>query len=452
MNDNTFDLAVIGGGPAGYVGALHAAKLGLKTVLFERDQLGGTCLNRGCIPTKTLLRSARILAEADLWAKLGVTGEKPGYDWSAMLKRKDEVVAQMRTGIAGLLKKAGITVIQAEAKLSPCVPEHPCSGQPPTILANGEAYTAKDILIAAGSSPLVPKIPGLESVWTSDDLLAGQFAQELYIIGGGVIGVEFASLMNTLGVKVTIIEALDRLIATVDKDISQNLALIFKKRGINVMLNTRATRELIPEGAAILMAIGRRGNAESVLDPSHSSQSSQSSQLPAIDRGQFLVDPYHQTSIPHVYAVGDVAKGDVQLAHAASAYAVQVVDQIATGSSPASLQPIPACIFTDPEIAVTGLTEAEAKAKRFEVKTAKYLMGGNGKTVVEIAERSFIKVVYEASTRRVLGAQLMCPHAAEMVNEFSLAIAKRLPIDDIAKTIHPHPTFGEGAMEVALNA
>jgi len=436
MNDNTFDLAVIGGGPAGYVGALHAAKLGLKTVLFERDQLGGTCLNRGCIPTKTLLRSARILAEADLWAKLGVTGEKPSYDWSAMLKRKDEVVAQMRTGIAGLLKKAGITVVNAEAKLSP-------SRGPTSVSANGVEYTAKDILIAAGSSPLVPNIPGLDNVWTSDDLLAGQFAQELYIIGGGVIGVEFASLMNTLGVKVTIIEALDRLIATVDKDISQNLALIFKKRGINVMLNTRATRELIPEGAAILMAIGRRGNAEGCV--------AEGCDI-AIERNQFVVNPYHQTSIPHVYAVGDVAKGDVQLAHAASAYAVQVVDQIATGSSPASLQPIPACIFTDPEIAVTGLTEAEAKAKRFEVKTAKYLMGGNGKTVVEIAERSFIKVVYEASTRRVLGAQLMCPHAAEMVNEFSLAIAKRLPIDDIAKTIHPHPTFGEGAMEVALNA
>jgi len=442
MNENTFDLAVIGGGPAGYVGALHAAKLGLKTVLFERDALGGTCLNRGCIPTKTLLRSARVLAEASLWEKLGVTGEKPGYDWNAMLKRKDDVVAQMRTGIAGLLKKAGITVVNAEAKVK---------AEGAGVEANGEIYSAKDILIAAGSSPLVPNIPGLErdKVLTSDDLLSPlpttnyQLPTSLYIIGGGVIGVEFASLMNALGVKVTIIEALDRLVATVDKEISQNLALIFKKRGINVMLNTRATRELIPDGAAILMAIGRRGNAEGCVVAGCDI---------AMERNQFVVDAYHQTSVPHVYAVGDVAKGDVQLAHAASAYAVQVVEQIATGTSAASLQPIPACIFTDPEIAVTGLTEAEAKAKRFEVKTAKYLMGGNGKTVVEIAERSFIKVVYEAATRRVLGAQLMCPHAAEMVNEFSLAIAKRLPIDDIAKTIHPHPTFGEGAMEVALNA
>jgi len=450
MNENSFDLAVIGGGPAGYVGAIRAAKLGLRTVLFERNELGGTCLNRGCIPTKTLLRSARVLAEAQLWPKLGITGETPTYAWQGMLTRKDEVVAQMRNGIAMLLKKAGVTVVKADAKVA---------GEGKVIAADTE-YAARNILIAVGSAPLLPPIPGLDSegVWTSDDILAGKFAKELCIIGGGVIGVEFASLMQTLGVKVTVIEALDRLVATVDREISQNLAMIFKKRGISVCLNSRvekveragdrltvtytsAATTAAVTADAVLVAIGRRGTAAGCIADGCDI---------AIERGQFVVDANHHTTLPNVYAVGDVAKGDVQLAHAASAYAVEVVNRIAGASVPTPVaRPMPACIFTDPEIAVTGITEAEAKSKGIEVKCAKYLMGGNGKTVVEIAERSFIKLVCEAATGRILGAQLMCPHAAEMVNEFTLAIAKGLTARDVAETIHPHPTFGEGAMEAA---
>lgn len=443
-----FDLAVIGAGPAGYVGAIKAAQLGQKVVVFERDRLGGTCLNRGCIPTKAYLRAAHVLEEARLWTTLGITGEKPGFDFAAMTARKDAVVAQLQTGIAGLFKANGVTLVTAAARIV----------APNRVEAGGETYEVKNILIAAGSSPLRPPIPGIdaEGVWTSDELLSGRFVKALTIVGGGVIGMEFASMYAALGAQVTVIEALDRVLATVDREIGQNLSMILKKRGVTIRTGCRVssferrgdktvTVFSAKEGAAeevasdaVLVAIGRRGNAAGLADESVGL---------AVERGQFVVDAEHRTSVPSIWAVGDVAKGDVQLAHAASAYAIRAVETMVGKTGETDTNLIPGCIFTDPEIATVGLTEDEAKAKGLDVKGAKYLMSGNGKTIIELAERSFIKVVAESATGRLVGAQLMCPHASDLVGELALAIRKGLTVRDVASLVHPHPTLGEGVLE-----
>lgn len=443
-----WDLIVIGGGPAGYVGAIKAAQLGMKTLLVERDELGGTCLNRGCIPTKAYLRAAHVLEEAKNWGVLGIVGAAPSFDFAAMTARKDAVVAQLKTGIASLLKANGVEVVKGEAKI---VAKN-------KVAAAGAEYEAKNILIAAGSSPLRPPIPGIdaEGVWTSDELLSGKFVKELVIVGGGVIGMEFASMYAALGAKVTVIEALDRVLTTVDREIGQNLSLILKKRGVAIRTGCRVsaferrgdktvTTFSAKEGAseevaadAVLVAIGRKGNATGLADESVGL---------AVERGQFVVDENHRTSVEGIWAVGDIAKGDVQLAHAASAYAIAAVESMAGKRVETDLKLIPGCIFTDPEIATVGLTEDEAKAKGLAVKSAKYLMSGNGKTIIELADRSFVKIVAEAESGRLLGAQLMCPHASDLVNELALAVRKGLSAADVASLVHPHPTLGEGVLE-----
>ena len=443
-----YDLIVIGGGPAGYVGAIKAAQFGMKALLIERDELGGTCLNRGCIPTKAYLRAAHVLEEARLWGTLGITGTAPAFDFAAMTARKDAVVTQLKTGIAALLKGNGVEVVKAAARIV-------AKGK---VEAGGTTYEAANILIAAGSSPLRPPIPGIdaEGVWTSDELLSGRFVQELTIVGGGVIGMEFASMYAALGAKVTVIEALDRVLATVDREIGQNLSMILKKRGVTIKTGCRvssferrgdktvttfAAKEGAPEEVAadaVLVAIGRRGNAAGLADESVGL---------AVERGQFIVDADHRTSVEGIWAVGDVAKGDVQLAHAASAYAIAAVAKMAGKPCGTDLKLIPGCIFTDPEIATVGLTEDEAKAQGLAVRSAKYLMSGNGKTIIELADRSFIKIVAEEATGRLVGAQLMCPHASDLVGELAIAIHKGLTAEDVATLVHPHPTLGEGILE-----
>ncbi len=447
-----YDLIVIGAGPAGYVGAIKAAQLNLKTLLVERDELGGTCLNRGCIPTKAYLRSAHILEEAKNWGVLGITGPAPSFDFTAMTARKDAVVNQLKTGIGALLKGNGVELVKGEAKIV---------GKGKVTVA-GTEYATKNILIAAGSSPLRPPITGIDTdgVWTSDELLTGRFVKELLIVGGGVIGMEFASLYVALGAKVTVIEALDRVLASVDRELGQNLSLILKKRGVTIYTNSRVsafkrqgdktiTTFSTKDGSsiklasdAVLVAIGRKGNAANLAEESLGLK---------IDRGQFVVDEYHRTNVEGIWAVGDIAKGDVQLAHAASAYAISAVSQMAGVASVIDLKLIPGCIFTEPEIATVGLTEEEAKARGLNVKSAKYLMSGNGKTIIELAERSFIKIVAEEASDKIVGAFLMCPHASDLVGELALAISKGLTAKDVTSLIHPHPTLGEGVLEACEN-
>lgn len=448
-----YDLLVIGGGPGGYVAAIKAAQLGLRTALIEKDQLGGTCLNRGCIPTKSLLHAAAIFNEVQAWPQLGLSCAQAHYDYAAIHQRKDQVVGQLRQGVASLLQANQVTVIAGEARLA----------APHTVRVGDEEYQGEYIIIATGGRPYLPQIPGigLPGVVTSDDVLGSPLLfPRLAVIGAGVVGLEFASLYRSLGCEVTVLASYDRILPKSDREISQNLSMLMKKRGINIYTAAHLSKiercsdgltccftakeqdqQLMVDG--VLLSAGRRCYPQEFLNGVE--------QLEISDRGQIVVDEHFATTVPYLYAIGDIALGCERLAHAASAAGINAVCHIARQPAEMIMSVVPNCIYTDPEIATVGLSADDAKAQGIDAVTGKYLMGGNGKSVMEMADRGFIKLVCERSSGRLLGAQLMCRRATDMINELSLAIAKGLTARDIASLIHPHPTFGEGVMEAAAD-
>ncbi len=448
-----FDIIVIGAGPGGYVTAIKAAQLGMKTAIVEKSHLGGTCLNCGCIPTKALLNSANIYHLAKNGADFGLHIDGLGYDMAAMHQYKDDVVAKLRDGIAALLGGNKIELISGEAKIM----------APHRVQVGENTYSAENIVIVTGSQPLIPPIPGIDlpGVVSSEQMLAQAYdCHRLAIIGAGVIGMEFASLYNRLGAEVTVLEMFDRVLPTIDdKEISQNLTMLLKKRAVNIHTSAQVTsiektvtglvchftskdEEQIVEVDNILVATGRKGCIEGLvadgldLNINHKS-------------GQIVINKDHRSSVDSIYAIGDVAEHSMQLAHMASAEGINLAYHLAGQDGPINLDIVPGCIFSDPEIATVGLTEAKAKEQGIAVKVGKYLMSGNSKSMLAQAERGFIKIIAEQESKRILGAQLMCSHAADLVNELSLAIAQGLSAADIAAVIHPHPTFGEGIAEAA---
>ena len=431
-------LIVIGGGPGGYVAAIRAAQLGLRTVLVERAALGGACLNRGCIPTKTLLHSAAF----------GVTASDAGFDYAVMDERRRQVVEQLRRGVEGLLKGNGVEVIHGSAVI-----------QGPGRVRVGEAiYESEHILVAVGARPALPPIPGLDlpGVVTSDGLLGeGMYHPRLTIIGGGVIGMEFASLYSALGAQVTVLEAMDRVLPTMDKEIAQNLSMLMKRRGVKLCTGARVEQVMrTGEGLrcaytskekaetvaadAVLVSTGRTPNTEGLCGPGVDL---------GLDRGAIPVNERFETCVKGIYAIGDVVAGSIQLAHVASAQAINAVSMIAGKEPPMKLNAIPACVYTEPKIASVGLTEAQAKEVGIPTKGSKYLMNGNGRSIIAGAERGFIKVVSHAETGTVLGAQLMCERATDLVGEFTLAVAEGKTLEELAALVRPHPTFAEGISE-----
>lgn len=455
----TFDLVIIGAGPGGYVSAIKAAQLGLRVAVAERREVGGTCLNRGCIPTKALIHASHLYREMRMCEKLGITAEKVSYDIGKIYARKDDVVAQLRGGVEYLLSahKDKIELIRGNAVIT----------SPNTVEVNTGNGTAaletKNILIAAGAAPVRPPIPGMElpGVMTSDEILeqSGTAYKKLTIIGGGVIGMEFAAIFNSLGCEVTVIEAADRILPSLDRELSQNLNMILKKRGVNIypasMLELIEQREnglacyfshkgetLGVESEAALVAIGRKADARGLFADGLSIQ---------CECG-IVVDEHFQTSIPGIYAVGDVVHGGIQLAHAASAQGCNAVMRMAGAEPEIDLSVVPSCIYTDPEIACAGLGAEAAKAMNIAVKTGKFNMTSLGKSVIESRERSFIKLVFDAETDVLLGAQLMCARATDLIGELSAAIVNRLTIKQLGAVIRPHPSFTEGISEAAEDA
>ena len=446
-----YDLLVIGGGPGGFAAAVKAAQLGKKVAVFEAREPGGTCLNRGCIPTKALMHSSQLFQEL----KEGVPGIALGSvepDWASLAARKNEVVETLRGGMASLLKSNKIDSIKARAVIT----------GPHTVKAGDEVYEGEHILVAAGSIPSRPPIPGLDlpGVVTSDELLAdGRLYPRLTIVGGGVIGMEFACLCSALGTEVTVIEAMDRILPTLDRELGQNLAMLLKKRGVRV--HTGAVVERVErqgealtctftakgkaetaQSDAVLVATGRRPNTAGLFSP-------RLEDALGLDRGGIPVNLHFSTRVAGICAIGDVVKGNIQLAHVASAQGINAVSRMAGLRPPMRLEAVPACVYTDPEIACVGSTEAECKENGIPYKTGKYLMSGNGRTVIARGERGFIKVVYHAESGAVLGAQLMCERATDLIGEFTLAVAEGRTVERMAQLIRPHPTFGEGISEVA---
>lgn len=453
MND--YQLLVIGAGPGGYVAALRAAKLGLRTAVVENREAGGTCLNRGCVPTKTLLHSSRIYQDICSGSHAGITADSVQIDMGAVFAHKRQVSEKLSGGILSLFKSAKVDFISGTGTIvkANTVRVHSAGGE--------QSYTADDILIATGSVPARPPIPGLDlpGVMTSGELLNGcdHLYRSIVIIGGGVIGVEFATFYNDLGCEVTIIEGLDRLLPTMDRELGQNLALILKKRGVKINtgalvqsveqtehgLTVRYSAKEMPgqaEGEAVLCAIGRKPCLDEVFGEGL---------RPEMNGRSIRVDSNFQTSIPHVYAIGDVSSR-VQLAHVASAQGTAVVDLLCGKESSVNLEIVPSCIYSRPEIAVVGITEQEAKEAQIPVKSGKCVMFGNAKTVIMDGDRCFMKLIARADNHCILGAQLMCEHSTDMISEIAQAMANRMTAEQLTQAMRPHPTFEE-AMTEALN-
>lgn len=445
-----YDVIIIGGGPGGYVSAIRASQLGMKTALIEKRDLGGTCLNRGCIPTKTLMHTANLYREAGEAEALGLQFGERIYDFAKIHQRKNDVTAQLRDGIGQLLKANKVDVYQACANI--------VDGN--TVQAGEHTLTAAHILIAAGSVPAMPPIKGadLPGVVTSDALLEGEGldCERLVIIGGGVIGVEMASIYASLGKQVTIIEAADKILPPMDREISQNLSMILKKRGVTIFTSSMVNEisqtdngllchftdkkgEQTAEADVVLISVGRKPcTAGLFTDGFH---------VNINERGFITVDEKFRTSVPSVYAVGDVI-GRMQLAHAAEAQGIAAVEFM-SGMEEASVnhELVPSCVYTTPEIASVGITADEAKKLGREVITGKYVMNGNAKTVIEMQDRGFIKVVFDKETEVILGAQLMCARATDLISELVTAVSLGLTREQLGRTMRPHPTFCEGITE-----
>lgn len=444
-----YQLLIIGAGPGGYVAALHAAKRGLRTAVIENREVGGTCLNRGCIPTKTLLHSSEIIAGINGGEKFGVGAERVHFDMSAIFARKREVSAKLSGGIEGMFRAAKVDLLRGTGTVTG-------SGTVKFVGEEGEkVITAERILLATGSVPARPPIPGLDlpGVLTSDELLEGcdHLYDSLVIIGGGVIGVEFATFYADLGCKVTIIEGLDRLLPNMDRELGQNLSMILKKHGVDVYTNslvanvekdgdalkvnfTNKDKALSVSGEAVLCAIGRRPYTEGLFADGVSVE---------MNGRSIRVDENYETSLPGVYAIGDVSS-KIQLAHVASAQGTDCVERMVGGKGMTDLSAVPSCIYCVPEIACVGITADEAKAAGREVVSGKYVMFSNGKTVIRDGDRAFMKVVADKATHVIVGAQFMCEHATDMISEMATAIVNGLTVEQMLKVLRPHPTFEEG--------
>lgn len=451
--EERFDLIVIGSGPGGYVAAIKAAKLGKKTALIEQREIGGTCLNRGCIPTKTLMHSSHLYYEAQNLQEMGIHFDGIRLELPELYDRKEGVVSKIRQGIVALLEANQVTIFYGTA----------------TILGKGKLalktvegnkeLEADKILIATGSKPIIPGIPGaqLKNVITSDELLDRKdtIYKKLLIIGGGVIGIEFATIYRELGCEVEIIEAMDRILPNMDKEISQSIAMSLKKKGI--MIHTKAKVTKITESdadnlcceyeekdtikstlaEAVLLSVGRRANTEGLFTPELCLE---------LEGATIKVNQDFETNIPGIYAIGDVVKGK-QLAHAASAQGIVAVERMNQMEPSLNLDVIPSCIYTSPEVAIVGMCEEEANEQGYTVTVGKYPMLGNSKTILSRGERGFIKVICDSKTEKILGAQLLCDRATDMINDFTTAIVHGLTPKDLSEVIRPHPTYGEAITE-----
>lgn len=456
MSEFQYDLVIIGAGPGGYEAAYEAADFGMKVALVEKDLVGGTCLNRGCVPTKTMMHSSDAYRIATQSANIGVSAKGVKADLNRIIDRKCEVSETLRDGIMFLLKKKKVDFVAGTAKVT--------DGHTVEISGNDEVseLTAANIMIATGSEPATPPIPGadLPGVLDSTGLLElrGEIMKDFVIIGGGVIGIEFATIYSDLGTNVTVVEAMDRLLPNMDKELGRSLKMNFKNRGIDTHTNAMVEKieerngrlvcfykekDKVQEVEAdhILICTGRRPVTKGVF-----SEELEEKLLGA--RGFLQVDDCYRTEIPSIYGIGD-AIGGTMLAHTATAEGRNAV-AIMNGKEPEiNMNVVAGCIYTSPEIASVGLTQDEAKEAGIDVITKKFPTSANGKTIIEELDRGFIKLVASKEDHTLLGAQLMCGRATDIVGELAVAIANGLTVEEVANTIHPHPTFVEAVCEAA---
>src|SRR5256712_2105073 len=447
----SFDVVVVGGGPGGYVAALRAAQLGANTAIVEKDRLGGTCLVRGCIPTKALLESSELYTLAKGGAPFGVVADNIAFDWAAAQKRKGAVVDQLVKGVEGLLKAGGVTVVRGAGKLV---------GDGAIDVA-GERLQAKDIVIATGSA--VSRIPlkGAELTIDSDAILElKEVPPRLAVIGGGVVGMEFAAMFAALGSKVTVLEMLPQILPMVEADVvnayvkhltglgaevhtSSKVAEVAKAgRALQVRFSTGGEGGGAVDADQVLLAVGRSPYTEGLGAEAAGVK---------LERGRVVVDDHLRMSALGVWGIGDVI-GGIMLAHVASYEGICAVENIAGHARIPDYHAAPNCVYTDPEIAHVGLGEKEAKERGLEVKIGRFPFAASGRALTLGQSEGFVKVVADAPSGRLLGVHIIGPRATDLIAEATLAVQNGLTLDQLDLTMHAHPTLPEAIMEAALAA
>ena len=458
--EQIFDLAIIGGGPGGYVAAERAGAEGLSTVLFERKSLGGVCLNEGCIPTKTLLYSAKVYNYAKEGDHYGVYTENPSFKYGEIVARKNKVVKKLVAGVKAAMKANKVTVVAEEAVIEGR------GAEGITIKAAGESYTAKNLLICTGSEAAVPPFPGLKEagdvIVTNREILAlEEQPKELVVIGGGVIGMEFAAFYSTLGTKVTVVEMLPKILGPLDDEISSMLQKTYEKRGINFCLKCKVTgiegNTVVyedPEGKVqrvsgdkILVSVGRRANLQGF---GLENPGVELALNPAGRPYGIKVDEHMRTNIPGVYAAGDVT-GFSMLAHTASREGEVAVNNILGKKDHMRYNAIPGVVYTNPEVAGTGITEEEAKKKGIDYKVVKLPMAYSGRFVAENERGDGIcKIIVGAKYHEVLGVHMMGNPCSEIINAACIAIEQEMTLEQLKEVVFPHPTVSEIIKETAF--
>jgi dihydrolipoamide dehydrogenase len=454
---DAFDVVVIGSGPGGYVTAIRASQLGLKTAIVERSELGGICLNWGCIPTKALLKTAEVYETLDHLKDYGLSVQGRAFDFDAVVQRSRKVAAQLNAGVAFLMKKHRIEVIEGSARLEKGVAA-------PTVVVGGRKITARHVILATGARartiPAIGLEPDGERVWTYREALVPKKApKSMVVIGSGAIGMEFASFYRALGSDVTVVEMMPRILPVEDEEVSKAAHKAFEKRGIKFRVpagvksltktRTGVSVEIEAGGKAetldaevAIVAVGIVGNVEDMGLEALGVK---------IDRTHIVTDAHGGTGVPGLYAIGDVA-GPPWLAHKASHEGVHCIEHIA-GLKPSNLTaPIPGCTYTTPQIASVGLTEAQAREQGRDPKVGRFPFRVNGKAIAAGETDGFVKTVFDGATGALIGAHMIGHEVTEMIQGFALAMTLEATEADLHATVFPHPTMSEAMHESALDA
>ena len=450
-----FDIAVIGGGPAGYVGAIKAAQLGARTVLIEKDQVGGTCLNRGCIPTKALLKTAELVHEIAEAPKRGIKTGPAEVDMAAVISEKNRVVKKLTGGVASLLSANGVELIRGEGKLL-----GGASGAFNISVTGQSGISAKKVLLAGGSQTAKLPIPGLDlpGVLGSTEILdLEEIPRRLVVIGGGVIGIEMAMIFRSFGSKVTVIEAMPRILPFMDHETSALIHKILAARGVEILSGVGLSKIEKTRGFKLVLADGKTIEADSVLVSigRTGDLSCLGGEGIQTERGKILVNDYLETSVPGVFAPGDI-NGKKMLAHAAFKMAEAAAENAAVqlglpGSvKKPDLDYVPSVVYCFPEAAAVGLTQEEAE-KRGAVAAGKFPLAANGKALSAGQGAGFVKVLSDQKYGKILGVHMVGSGASEIINEAAALMAMEITVHELAEITHGHPTVSEALMEAAAD-
>ncbi|HEX4204864.1 MAG TPA: dihydrolipoyl dehydrogenase [Ktedonobacteraceae bacterium] len=456
MPNNHYDVAIIGAGPGGYVAAIHAAQSGAKTAIVEKQYMGGTCLNVGCIPSKAMLHIAEVLHNLESVADLGIMlPQKPTFDMHKAVSFKDKVVKRMTSGVSTLMKGNNVTVYDGLGVVD--------ASRTVTVQKNdggSEQFSADKIILATGSVPLLPPMPGIDgkNVINSDTCWnLPEVPESLVCVGGGVIGIELACMFNAIGTHVTVLEMLPNVLAPVDDEVRRLLVRILSKRGIEIVTGAKVEgiedekkhKKVIAttdngqqsyNAEYVLMAVSRRANTSGLEQLMEQGLDS--------DRGRVRVNEKMETNLPGIYAIGDLVHG-AGLAHVASTEGEVAIDNAMGHEQRMDYNVVPNPIYTFPEVAFVGLTEAAAKEQYPEVRVERFPWSAIGKAVAMNETEGFIKVIM-GKYGELLGAHIIGPDATNLITEYSLAMRGELTVDEIRETIHPHPTLSEGLREAVL--